>query len=122
MNRIILSSLLLGFICCQSVKTKDSNNTVATTPPAIKTGAEQTDKYLNLLKGKRVAILGNQTSVIGNTHLVDSLQQLGVQIMKVFGPEHGFRGQASAGVEVQDETDKRTGIPVISLYGPKRKP
>ncbi|RYF85456.1 MAG: DUF1343 domain-containing protein, partial [Chitinophagaceae bacterium] len=59
---------------------------------SIKTGAEQTDKYLPLLKGKRIAILGNQTSVIGKTHLVDSLKSLGVTIVKVFGPEHGFRG------------------------------
>ncbi len=119
MNRILFTSLLLCFISCQSAKTNGR-------PPepvnAIRTGAEQTEKYLHLLKGKRVAILGNQTSVIGNTHLVDSLQQLGVKIMKVFGPEHGFRGQASAGVVVEDEKDKRTGIPVISLYGPKRKP
>ena len=89
---------------------------------AIKTGADQTEKYLPYLKGKRIAILGNQTSVIGETHLVDSLKTLGVTIVKVFGPEHGFRGQASAGVKVKDEKDKATGIPVISLYGPKRKP
>ena len=89
---------------------------------AIKTGADQTEKYLPYLKGKRIAILGNQTSVIGETHLVDSLKTLRVNIVKVFGPEHGFRGQASAGVKVKDEKDKATGIPVISLYGPKRKP
>ncbi|MGV3656598.1 MAG: exo-beta-N-acetylmuramidase NamZ family protein [Chitinophagaceae bacterium] len=88
----------------------------------IKTGAEQTHLYLPYLKGKRVAILANQTSVIGKTHLVDSLQYLGVQIVKVFGPEHGFRGNASAGVKVADEIDAATGIPIISLYGPKRKP
>lgn len=89
---------------------------------AIKTGAEQTDRYVPYLKGKRVAILANQTSVIGGTHLVDSLQRLGVDIVKVFGPEHGFRGNASAGVAVADEVDAATGIPVISLYGKKNKP
>lgn len=89
---------------------------------AIKTGAEQTEKYLPYLKGKRVAMLANQTSVIGKTHLVDSLKALGVNIVKVFGPEHGFRGQASAGAHVADETDKATGIPIISLYGKKNKP
>jgi uncharacterized protein YbbC (DUF1343 family) len=89
---------------------------------AIKTGAEQTEKYLSYLKGKRIGILGNQTSVIGKTHLVDSLKSLGVNIAKVFGPEHGFRGNASAGVKVQDEVDSATGIPIVSLYGPKRKP
>ncbi|MDE3251256.1 MAG: DUF1343 domain-containing protein, partial [Bacteroidota bacterium] len=88
----------------------------------ILTGADQTEKYLPLLKGKRVAILSNPTSVIGKTHLVDSLQKLGIQIVKVFGPEHGFRGNASAGAKVGDETDPATGIPVISLYGGKSKP
>ncbi len=88
----------------------------------LKTGAEQTDKYLPYLKGKRVAILANQTSIIGKTHLVDSLKSLGINIVKVFGPEHGFRGNASAGTHVTDETDIATGIPVISLYGKKNKP
>src|SRR4051794_37287622 len=64
---------------------------------ALKTGAEQTSKYLPYLKGKRVAILGNQTSVLGQKNLVDSLKTLGVNIVKVFGPEHGFRGNASNG-------------------------
>jgi uncharacterized protein YbbC (DUF1343 family) len=90
--------------------------------PGIKTGAEQTEKYLTYIKAKRVAILANQTSVIGNTHLVDSLKKLGVNIVKVFGPEHGFRGKASAGDHVSDEVDATTGIPIISLYGAKNKP
>ena len=88
----------------------------------ILTGADQTEKYLPLLNGKRVAIMANPTTVIGSTHLVDSLQKRGVNIVKVFGPEHGFRGNASAGVHVADETDPVTGIPVISLYGAKNKP
>lgn len=88
----------------------------------IKTGAEQTDKYLPLLKDKRVAIVANQTSVIGKTSLVDSLKSLGVNIVKIFGPEHGFRGTASAGAVVSDSIDVKTGIPEISLYGKKSKP
>ena len=88
----------------------------------ILTGADQTEKYIPLLQGKRVAIMANPTTVIGSTHLVDSLQKRGVNIVKVFGPEHGFRGNASAGVHVADETDPVTGIPVISLYGSKNKP
>lgn len=86
------------------------------------TGAEQTDKYLPLLKNKRVAIMANQTSIIGKTHLVDSLKKLGVNIVKVFGPEHGFRGNASAGAHIADEVDQATGIPIISLYGKKNRP
>ncbi|MCW3089430.1 MAG: hypothetical protein JWP81_499 [Ferruginibacter sp.] len=89
---------------------------------SLKTGADQTEKYLPYLKGKRVALLANQTSIIGKKHLVDSLKTLGVNIVKVFGPEHGFRGNASAGTVVPDETDVSTGIPVISLYGNKNKP
>ena len=88
----------------------------------IKTGADQSEKYIPYLKGKRVAILANLTSIIGKTHLVDSLKSLGINIVKVFGPEHGFRGNASAGMKVADEIDAATGIPVISLYGAKSKP
>jgi uncharacterized protein YbbC (DUF1343 family) len=88
----------------------------------IITGADQTEKYLPYLKGKRVAVLANPTTIIGKRHLVDSLHARGVNIVKVFGPEHGFRGNASAGVKVMDEIDSATGIPVISLYGPKNKP
>jgi uncharacterized protein YbbC (DUF1343 family) len=88
----------------------------------IVTGAEQTSKYLPYLKGKRIAIMANQTTIIGKRHLVDSLKKLGVNIVKVFGPEHGFRGKASAGVEVSDEIDQSTGIPIVSLYGKKNKP
>jgi len=89
---------------------------------SIKTGAEQTEKYLPYLMGKRVAIMANPTSIIGKRHLVDSLKTLGVNIVKVFGPEHGFRGNASAGVHVADEVDSATHLPVISLYGTKNKP
>ena len=89
---------------------------------SLQTGAEQTDQYVPYLRGKRVAILANPTSVIGKTHLVDSLQSHGIDIVKVFGPEHGFRGNASAGARVTDEIDSATGIPIISLYGKKNKP
>ncbi|HEY4147283.1 MAG TPA: DUF1343 domain-containing protein [Chitinophagaceae bacterium] len=91
-------------------------------PKPIITGADQTAQYLPLLKGKRVAILGNQTTVIGKRSLVDSLQALGVNIVKVFGAEHGFRGNASNGAKVGNEIDSATGIPIISLYGGKNKP
>ncbi|MBO9152112.1 exo-beta-N-acetylmuramidase NamZ domain-containing protein [Chitinophaga sp. GCM10012297] len=85
-------------------------------------GADQTDVYLPLLKGKKVGMVVNQTSVIGERLSVDSLHALGVNIKMVFGPEHGFRGNASNGAEVGDEKDPATGIPIISLYGQKRQP
>ncbi len=115
----------LVLILCLSFFAEQRNPSVPSTLTAkkpIKTGAEQTEKYLTYLKGKRVALLSNPTSVIGKTHLVDSLQKLGIKIVKVFGPEHGFRGNASAGVAVVDEIDTKSGIPVISLYGKKNKP
>ncbi|WP_375437248.1 exo-beta-N-acetylmuramidase NamZ domain-containing protein [uncultured Hymenobacter sp.] len=95
---------------------------VAFAKQPIRTGAEQTAQYVPYLKGKRVGILGNQTSIIGKRHLVDSLKVLQINIVKVFGPEHGFRGNASNGAHVQDEVDQATGIPIVSLYGAKRKP
>ena len=115
---VVLSFSVLLFISggCQKVSTKYSVTEV------IITGAEQTAAYLPLLKGKRVGMLVNPTSIIGNAHLVDSLMKLGVNIVKVFGPEHGFRGNASAGAVVADEKDPVTGIPIISLYGKKSKP
>ena len=88
----------------------------------IRTGAEQTELYLPYLKGKRIGMVVNPTSVIGNTTLVDSLLALGVKIVKIFGPEHGFRGDASAGIHVDDSIDEKTGIPAISLYGKHHKP
>jgi hypothetical protein len=75
-----------------------------------------------MLKGKRVAVFANQTSAIQQTHLVDSLLKLGIQIVKIFGPEHGFRGTAGAGEAVSDGKDSKTGIPIISLYGNHKKP
>jgi uncharacterized protein YbbC (DUF1343 family) len=88
----------------------------------ILTGADQTEKYLPYLKGKRVGMVVNPTSIIGNTTSVDSLKSRGVNIVKIFGPEHGFRGNASAGDKVDDSFDQKTGIQAISLYGKHHKP
>lgn len=88
----------------------------------ITTGADQTADYLPILSGKRVGVVANQTSVIGQTHLVDTLLNIGINIKCVFGPEHGFRGTADAGEHLSDNIDAKTGLPVISLYGKHRKP
>lgn len=82
----------------------------------IITGAESVEEYLPLLKGKRVAILTNQTGMIGNVNLVDSLAALKVNIISIISPEHGFRGEADAGEHVSGSVDQRTGIPIKSLY------
>jgi uncharacterized protein YbbC (DUF1343 family) len=86
------------------------------------TGAEQTGKYLPSLKGKRVGMVVNPTSIIGKQTSVDSLLTLGVNIVKIFGPEHGFRGNASAGATVNDAVDEKTGIKAVSLYGKHERP
>src|SRR6187402_3059792 len=122
MRSIFFILIASTFILCSSSKPKQDIALVGINKKEIKTGAEQTSKYLPLLRGKRIAIMANQTSVIAKTHLVDSLKILGVNIVKVFGPEHGFRGNASAGEKVDDEIDPVSGIPVVSLYGAKNKP
>ncbi len=92
-------------------------------PQGIVVGAENFDAYLPLLEGKRVGFVGNNTSVLSDgTHVVDFLQEKGVNVVKAFGPEHGFRGDADAGEHVEDQIDPKTGIPVISLYGKINKP
>ena len=88
----------------------------------VKTGAQLTEKYIPLLKGQKIAIVANHTSMIDKTHLVDSLINLDINIIKIFSPEHGFRGKAAPGEKIQSGTDEKTGIPVISLYGKKKKP
>ena len=93
-------------------------------------GANRTSEYLSLLKGKSIAVVANQTSVIFKntdapktyTHIVDSLLALNINITKIFAPEHGFRTKADAGEKVKDELDTKTGLPLISLYGKNKKP
>ena len=93
-----------------------------TAKPQLRTGAQQTQAYLPLLDAKRVAVVANHTSLIGQEHLVDHLLHLDVDVVKVFSPEHGFRGQADAGEKVDDKIDLVTGLPILSLYGKQRKP
>jgi uncharacterized protein YbbC (DUF1343 family) len=88
----------------------------------ITTGAEQMDVLLPFIKDKRIAVLVNNTSVIGHTHIVDSLLQLKVTITEIFSPEHGFRGNAADGVEINDSIDGTTKLPIVSLYGKNKKP
>jgi uncharacterized protein YbbC (DUF1343 family) len=117
-NAIILFSALIlisGTGCAQQPARSVPGTTVTT-------GADRMEVWLPLLKGKSVAVFANQTSMVKNTHLVDTLQKRGIKIVKIFGPEHGFRGNADAGEHVNNFVDKKTGIPVISLYGDHKKP
>lgn len=88
----------------------------------IITGVMQMDTYLPLLVGKSVGLVVNHTSLVGTTHLLDTLVARNIQVRTVFGPEHGFRGTADDGAFIDNETDLKTGVQIISLYGKKRKP
>lgn len=117
----VLLCLLLSF-SCRSQSSQQNTPIVA---------ANQTEAYLTFLKGKNIAVVANQTSVIfkngfdhtqGHTHLVDSLLSHKIPVKKVFAPEHGFRGTADAGELVKDGKDHKTGLPIVSLYGSNKKP
>ncbi len=88
----------------------------------IRCGAERTELYLPLLTGKNVGVVANHTSLINNTHLVDSLIDLGIHVVRIFSPEHGYRGTAGPGTVLENGKDQKTGIEVISLYGNHRRP
>lgn len=85
-------------------------------------GAERTELYFDQLEGKRIAVCGNPSSRVGNSHLVDTLVSSGFQVVTIFCPEHGFRGDAEAGAHINSSVDEKTGIPIISLYGKNKKP
>ena len=107
---------ILSFICCLFALSVQAQS--------LRTGAEQTEKLLPLLEGKRVALVVNQTSVVGpnHTHLLDTLLALKMDVRKVFAPEHGFRGNADAGETVKNGKDIKSGLPILSLYGKNKKP
>lgn len=90
--------------------------------PAIKTGAQQTAIYIPLLQNQRVALVVNQSSLIDQTHLLDSLLALNIAVKKIFAPEHGFRGQVDRGEHFSNETDPKTSLPIIALFGNNKKP
>ncbi|MEM9886875.1 MAG: DUF1343 domain-containing protein [Bacteroidota bacterium] len=118
--KIIVAVLFLATINCGTARVAYSKKFFDT--EKITTGAAQLQQYLPMLRNKSVALLVNQTSMIGNTHLVDSLHQLGINIKAILAPEHGFRGEADAGAKITDGKDAKTGIPILSIYGKKKKP
>ena len=114
LNYLFLFSLLFFSSC--SIQSAQNQNLI------IKTGAEQTEKYIPYVQNKRVAVVANHSSIIGQIHLIDTLLKKNIQIIKIFSPEHGFRGDAEAGELIDSHTDESTGLPVISLYGNSKKP
>ncbi|WP_166966040.1 exo-beta-N-acetylmuramidase NamZ family protein [Yeosuana marina] len=129
-KRITLISSLILLLLTLSCFTpnKDKKDLSIKEKKNIVVGANQTENYINLLKGKNIAVVANNTSVIFKndtaryTHLVDSLLSLGIHITKVFAPEHGFRGTADAGEDLTDTIDSKTGLQIISLYGENKNP
>lgn len=124
---VLLIAIILYSCNCKENNQAINENTNSNKDVSIVVGANQTENYLSILKDKKVAVVANQTSVIFKRdstyiHLVDSLLARNIAISKVFAPEHGFRGKADAGEHVSDGIDKKTGLPITSLYGKNRKP
>ena len=113
---------LLNFYCSANRQQPTLGNLTIQPASKIQVGAERLDLYWPEIKDKKVAFVVNQTSRMGNAHLIDSLHALGLDIARIFSPEHGFRGTADAGEKIKDGKDAATGIPITSLYGKKRKP
>ncbi len=138
--KIISSFFLLFFLtnsgCNRTLEESQSQNETSSTPEEqvvieeeviekplpIVVGAARPNEFMPLIQGKKVALLVNQTSMIGGVHLADRLKSVSVDIKKIFAPEHGFRGTADAGAQIKDGKDVKTGIPLISLYGKSKKP
>ncbi len=120
----IRSRYVLEVIACWMVLFSVIGNAQSAAKNTIRVGADRMEVLIPLLKDKRVGLVVNQTSVLinGHTHLLDTLLAQGIRVVKVFAPEHGFRGVADAGEEVSDSKDIRTGIPIISIYGKNKKP
>lgn len=123
---LLLLNLFLLTSCNAQTKQKTTQpvltNEAETHTQNILPGATQTHLYVDRLKNLRIGVVANQTSMVYQTHLIDTLLSRGLNIVKVYTPEHGFRGQADAGERIQSEIDSRTGLPIISLYGERRKP
>lgn len=120
--KVLLCPLMITFVGCGHAQEPNSAQQIPSTIERIEVGAEQMALYLPMLKDKRVAVVSNQTGMVNQVHLVDTLISSGVDVRTVFCPEHGFRGTADAGAQVADSKDKRTGLPLISLYGKNKKP
>ncbi len=119
---IWIAWLALHVLSCQPKTNLHHQHPGSATTPKLTVGAGRFKEYLPLLQGKRVALVVNQTSRVGKKHLVDSLLALGIEIKTIFAPEHGFRGTADAGEHLTNGVDKKTGLPIVSLYGAHRKP
>jgi len=122
-SALIVCSLFITSLYSNSFSTAANYGTSEINPPSIKTGADNYEKYLPLLKDKKIGIVTNQTGILSNkTHLVDFLLEKKTAVQTIFAPEHGFRGTADAGEHIVDGKDPKTGLTIISLYGDNKKP
>lgn len=121
---LVLAVLLLMQCSQKRVESTSESDAVKAVPASARVvvGADQLDVLIPKLAGKNVALVVNHTSLVGNTHITDTLIASGIAIKKVFAPEHGFRGAAADGEKIADGTDAKTGLPIVSLYGSNRKP
>ena len=136
MFKNIITVILLSclFICCKpshstpkegvkaAASISESINNAVEEKIVLKVGAERLKEYLPFIKNKTIAVVVNQTSTVGEEHLVDKLLSEGIKIKTIFAPEHGFRGTADAGAKIENGKDSKTGLPIISLYGKRKKP
>jgi uncharacterized protein YbbC (DUF1343 family) len=116
-NKAFLSAYLAAFTILPS----NCQHKILSTENVVLPGAFQMDEIKSLLDGKRIGLFANHSALINQTHLLDTLLSLNINVVKIFGPEHGFRGQAADGAKISDEVDEKTGIPIISLYGSRRR-
>jgi len=132
LKALFLSALLPLTACAQNshtiaatddkLKPSLSSTSNANLTTGIVTGAQQSHLYLERLKGKRLGLVVNQTSMVNGRHLVDYLLAQGLKVNKIFAPEHGFRGDHDAGEKVDSSVDATTGISIVSIYGKNKKP
>lgn len=120
---LIVTCLVFTSCYSNSLLSVSKSGTSAINPPTIKTGADNYEKYLPLLKGKKAGIVTNQTGILSDkTHVVDFLLEKKIAVQTIFAPEHGFRGTADAGEHIVDGKDQKTGLSIVSLYGDNKKP
>jgi uncharacterized protein YbbC (DUF1343 family) len=119
---IFFSNILIS--CNRAGKNHEPNSDsiFQDTVKNIIVASEQMEEYIDLIKNKRIALVVNQTAMVRNNHLVDTLLSLGIDIKKVFAPEHGFRGDVAPGDHINNEIDEKTGLPIVSIFGQKLKP
>lgn len=125
LRHCLISCILLACFCGRAQQTSPRDFKILlrdVSDTEVRVGAARTNIYIPYLKEKKVAVCANHTAYIGKTHLVDSLHRSGIQVVRIFAPEHGFRGQAEAGKSIANDTDAQTGIPIVSLYGSHKKP